>query len=367
MRLTIPQPQLADLLGAVAKTAIPRATISIGATVLLDASEGSLRATCTDFDMAVSASAPAEISAPGKCCPQAATLAQFVKGLPKDRAVEMELDGDRLTIRCGRARATLPCLSPEDFPLRRLSGEEHHFALPGKDLSAALASTGFAASTEETRHYLCGIHMAVREGALFFSATDGHRGAVLHLPLPEGAAEMPAIIIPRAVIGPLADLAGAGESIALTVTETGLSASAAGRSLITKLVDGTFPDIERVIPREVERPALIDAAAARAAIQRVSAVADDVGSGPRGHIVKLAFNGALTISGGAADRGDAEEVIDCTDAPEMEIGFNGKHLGEVLAIGAETIEMHMTDPSYPVLLRDPARPELRVVIMPLRV
>jgi DNA polymerase-3 subunit beta len=366
MKLTIEQPALSALLGAVAKSSLRGSTIPIGEAVLLDAHEGLLHATCTDFDMASSDARSAEITAPGQCCPNASALAQFVKALPKS-LVEMTLDGDRLTLRCGRSRATFPCLPPADFPLRTLKGEEHRFALSGPDLAAIIAQVGFAVSTEETRGYLNGVNMKIDGDALMFAATDGYRLSIRQIPLPAGAKGIGPTIIPRHALAPLSALSDA-ETIDIAVTDTGISARSGDALFITKLIDGNFPDYERIVPAAVDRPALIESASLLNSLNRLSAVAEAATGGRRGRVVKLSFNGALTVSAGGTGKGDADEVIDCSDAPHVEIGFNGRYLADAIAaIGGETVEMHISDAATPVLMRNPTDESLRVVALPYRV
>src|SRR5512147_1608500 len=206
MKVTIERALLLKSLGHAQSVVERRNTIPILSNVKLQAEERELRLTATDMDLEIVEPAAAHVAAPGATTVPAHTLYDIVRKLPDGAQIEFESasGGERLTLRCGRSRFTLSCLPIEDFPALTSSELPFQFRLPAADLRALIDRTRFAISTEETRYYLNGIflHTVKNEGVdvLRAVATDGHRLARVELPLPEGTAGMPGVIIPRKTV-----------------------------------------------------------------------------------------------------------------------------------------------------------------------
>ncbi len=226
MKLTIERAALLKSLGHVQSVVERRNTIPILSNVKVEAKNGRLNLNATDMDLDISESVEAEVATPGETTAPAHTLYEIVRKLPEGSQVELETaEGDNLTLRSGRSRFTLSCLPTEDFPVMAGGDLPKEFKLPAAELRGLVDRTRFAISTEETRYYLNGIylHASQRDGVdvLRAVATDGHRLASVEMPLPEGAAGMPGVIVPRKTVAELRKLIDeTGEDIVVALSET---------------------------------------------------------------------------------------------------------------------------------------------------
>src|SRR5688572_21799758 len=212
MKLSIDRAALLRSLSHVQSAVERRNTIPILSNVLLKAEDGVLSLATTDMDMEINESVAAQVTKKGATTAPASTLLDIVKKMPEDSQVQLELDasGNQMSVKAGRSSFKLACLPVADFPEIGQGDLPSTFSIPANDLRALIDRTKFAMSTEETRYYLNGIyvHAAEHDGVAVLRAvaTDGHRLARFEMPLPEGAANMPGIIIPRKTIGELRKL-----------------------------------------------------------------------------------------------------------------------------------------------------------------
>src|SRR2546423_8012777 len=216
MKVTVERAALLKSIGHVHRVVERRNTIPILANVLIRAEKGKLGLKATDLDLEVTETIPAEVSPGGATTVPAHMIYDIVRKLPEGSQVVLDSSGDRasLTIRAGRSRFSLQTLPESDFPDLAAGEMTHKFTRPAKDLKRLIDKTQFAISTEETRYYLNGIYLHVTPGktsALRAVATDGHRLAQVELPVPQGAAGMPGIIVPRKTVAELQRLIETGE------------------------------------------------------------------------------------------------------------------------------------------------------------
>ncbi|MEG6508403.1 DNA polymerase III subunit beta [Methyloligella sp. 2.7D] len=372
MQLTIEKTGLVKALGHVASVVERRTTIPILSNVRLDAKDGELSLTATDLDMEIIETVPCQVKTPGMTTVPAHMIHDIVRKLPDGTEIELALDGEenRLGISCGPAQFFLQTLSAEDFPSLSVEDLTHRFTLSAKDLKRLIEKTRFAISTEETRYYLNGIylHSLTKDGAevLRAVATDGHRLAQIELPAPSGATDMPGVIIPRKAVADLLRLTEDGdEEIALELSETKIRATANKTVLTSKLIDGTFPDYERVIPQGNDKQLEVDAIAFAKAVDRVSTLSSD-----KGRAVKLAMEGnKLTLSVHNPDSGSATEELPVDyDGDALEIGFNARYLLDITdQLESGTAEFLLADPGSPTVARDSGDAAVLYVLMPMRV
>ncbi len=244
------------------------------------------------------------------------------------------------------------------------------FRLPAGELRGLIDRTRFAISTEETRYYLNGIylHAAQRDGVdvLRAVATDGHRLASVEMPLPEGATGMPGVIIPRKTVGELRKLIDeTGEDVTVALSETKIRFSFDDAVLTSKLIDGTFPDYERVIPSENDKVLDVDCRQFAEAVDRVSAISTE-----KSRAVKLAVApGNLVLSANSPDNGSASEELEVSYTSEaMEIGFNSRYVLDITQqIEGETAQFVMSDSASPTIIREVGDTSALYVLMPMRV
>jgi DNA polymerase III subunit beta len=372
MKVTVERAELLKSLGHVHRVVERRNTIPILANVLVKAESGKLSMKATDLDLEVTDSIAAEVSPGGATTVPAHMLYEIVRKLPEGAQIVIEGSGDRavLSLRAGRSRFTLQTLPESDFPDLAAGEMTHSFKLAAADLKRLIDKTQFAISTEETRYYLNGIylHMAgtAKSGTLRAVATDGHRLAQVELPLPQGAAGMPGIIVPRKTVGEVQRLIEAGEGeVAIELSAGKIRFTIGNVVLTSKLIDGTFPDYARVIPANNDKSLVVDKEDFEAAVDRVSTVSSE-----RGRAVKLSITGGrLVLSVTNPDSGSATEELEVEyDSDALDIGFNSRYLLDIAAqIEGEVAVLKLADPGSPTLIQDKDAKGALYVLMPMRV
>jgi len=372
MKVTVERAELLKSLGHVHRVVERRNTIPILANVLIRAERSKLSLKATDLDLEVNESIAAEVSPGGSTTVPAHMFYDIVRKLPEGSQIVLEASGDRavLAIRAGRSRFTLQTLPESDFPDLAAGEMSHSFTLAATDLKRLIDKTQFAISTEETRYYLNGIYLHTAGGnknaTLRAVATDGHRLAQVELPLPQGAAGMPGIIVPRKTVGEVQRLIEDSEAEVSIELSAGKIRFTLGDVVLTsKLIDGTFPDYARVIPAANDKELVVDKKEFEAAVDRVSTVSSE-----RGRAVKLALtSGRLVLSVTNPDSGSATEELEVEyGADALDIGFNSRYLLDIAAqIEGEVAVLKLADPGSPTLIQDKDAKGALYVLMPMRV
>ena len=349
-----------------------RNTIPILANVLIEAEGDEVSFRATDLDIEVVDQAPAKVERAGATTVSAVTLHEIVRKLPDGALVTLTDDGaaGRLSVEAGRSNFSLATLPREDFPVMASSEYEANFAAPAPVLRRLFDKSKFAISTEETRYYLNGVYMHVsdRDGGqvLRCVATDGHRLARIDADLPEGAANMPGVIVPRKTVGELRKLLEEDDmEIAVSVSETKVRFATPEIILTSKVIDGTFPDYTRVIPTGNTRKMEVDASDFAKAVDRVATVSSE-----RSRAVKLQLDeDRLILSVNAPDSGAAEEELAVAYSDErLEIGFNAKYLLEIASqVDRENAVFLFNSAGDPTLMREGGDESAVYVVMPMRV
>ena len=371
MRVTVDRNAFLRALGHVQSVVERRNTVPILSNVLVQARGDGVKLTATDLDMEVVEDVAATVLEEGAATAPAHLLHDIVRKLPDGAELRMELpDEARVAIVSGRSRFLLPSLPPEDFPDLAAGEPSHTFRIAPADLGHLIEHTRFAISTEETRYYLNGIyfhHLNTGDGDVLRAvATDGHRLARVEMPAPEGVAGMPGIIVPRKTVLELVRLLdAASDDVEVALSEAKIRFAIDGVLLTSKLIDGTFPDYERVIPTANERRLEVDTKLFAQAVDRVSTVSSE-----KGRAVKLSLSpDRLVLSVNNPEAGSAEEELAASyDGEPMEIGFNARYLLEITAqIGGDTTLFELNDPASPTVMRDVEDTRAIYVLMPMRV
>jgi len=374
MKFKAERATLLKALAHIQSVAEKRNTIPILANALITAQQGKLTFTATDMEIAIVEEIAAEVIRDGATTAPAATLYEIVRKLPEGAELEFEMakEGAQLTLRAGRYSTSLVTLPTDDFPSMTAGQLPHQFAVSGLALRGLIDRTRFAISTEETRYYLNGIYLHAAEGdqgpVLRAVATDGHRLARVEEPIPDGAAGMPGVIIPRKTVAELRKLLDEESGdVAIGLSDTRIQFKAGTITLTSKLIDGTFPEYERVIPKDNDKVLRVGKKDFSDAVARVAAISSE-----RSRPVKMALDrDLLTLSAASPEQGTASEELDgdrvqYTSGP-LEIGFQARYLNDITDQISDQVEFHFSDGSAPTVVRDAGDSSALYVLMPMRV
>jgi DNA polymerase-3 subunit beta len=372
MKLTIERAALLKALSHVQSVVERRTTIPILSNVLLRAEQGRLSLGATDMDLEIVERVPARIERDGHTTAPAHTLYDIVRKLREGAQIECEVTGERgeMVLRSGRSTFTLACLPAEDYPVMSAGDLPYQFTLTAAELRSLIDRTRFAISTEETRYYLNGIYLHATKNdevpVIRAVATDGHRLARVEMVLPEGAAGMPGIIVPRKTVLELRKLIDEGEAeVYLALSDTKIRCTIGEAALISKLIDGTFPDYDRVIPANNDKILEVETKHFAEAVDRVSTISTE-----RSRAVKLAIErGSLVVSATSPENGTAVEELEVRyQNTPLEIGFNSRYLLDITEqIEGDGAQFAMSDAASPTIVRDSADSTALYVLMPMRV
>lgn len=372
MKLTIDRTALLRCLAHVQSVVERRNTIPILSNVLVEAKGDRLSLTATDMDLAIVEQTAANVAMAGAATVPAHTMYDIVRKLPEGSEVQMELgeDGAQVALKAGRSRFTLATLPKEDFPAAAGGDLPHRFPLSAVDLRGLIDRTKFAISTEETRYYLNGIYLHAfstgKQKSLRAVATDGHRLARVEMPLPEGAENIPGVIVPRKMVNEIRKLIEEVDGVVeVSLSDARIRFAFNDTVLTSKLIDGSFPDYQRVIPTGNDKIMEVDRRSFRDAVDRVSTISSE-----KSRAVKLSLKpNIMTLSATSAENGTATEELEVKyEGAALEIGFNSKYLLDVAdQIDGDGIQLVLADSVAPTLVRDLADAQALYVLMPMRV
>ncbi|MEE2951154.1 DNA polymerase III, beta subunit [Fulvimarina manganoxydans] len=374
MRIIIERSNLLKSLAHVHRVVERRNTIPILSNVLLRASGDGLGLKATDLDLEITESVAAQSEQDGATTVPAHLLYDIVRKLPDGSEVKLALNGEgtQMTVSAGRSNFRLQCLPESDFPDITAGELSHSFEIKAAELSRLIERTQFAISTEETRYYLNGIYLHTIESGsdlmLRAVATDGHRLARAEMEAPAGSEGMPGIIVPRKTVGEIQKLLGDGEDEAMVrieLSDSKIRFSLGQIVMTSKLIDGTFPDYQRVIPQNNDKELTLDRQSFSAAVDRVSTISSE-----RGRAVKLSLvDSQLTLTVNSPDSGTAtEELAVGYESDDLEIGFNARYLLDITGqLSGEDAVFMLADPGSPTLIKDGGDPATLYVLMPMRV
>src|SRR6266545_7528481 len=342
----------------------PRQTLPILANVLLEAQEEALRLTATDLEVGARVAVPAKVIGPGAITISARKLLEIVKELPPAPISLKAQENAWVALRCGGASYKLVGLGSEDFPAVGEGAAPAWTTVDGKLLRDMLAQTTFAISHDESRYALNGVLFALQDRELRLVATDGHRLALAVRPLPAGGQSVSGIV-PRKAVQEIARIVGSGEDVQVAISENQFMMRMPNVLLMARLIEGTFPNYEQVVPRAHPHRITMSRGALTAALRRVSVLSEE-----RTKPVKFVLGpGTLKLAAYSPDFGEAEEQMEVQyTGDEITIGFNSRYVLDALgAQTAEQIVLEVKDGLSPGVIKSFEEEGSLCVIMPMRI
>lgn len=343
-----------------------RHTLPILSNVLIEKSSDSLSFLATDIEIQITAKTAMTDSGEAKSATVGARkLVDILRALPEGE-VTLTLQDKRLQVKSGKSRFTLQSLPAEDFPrLAKPSGDISRFSLPQKALRKLLALVQYAMAQQDIRYYLNGLLMIVEDKQLKLVATDGHRLAYCATSLDS---DMPRqeVIVPRKTILELSkQLADSDEPVNVEISATQAAFSFANVELISKLVDGKFPDYTRVIPKDHPNHMTVGRETLRQALSRAAILSNEKFRGVRW---VLSENSLKIVSSNAEQEEAQEEVEVKYSGASLDIGFNVTYLLDVLNnVSGSDIQASFGDSASSALITFPTEGDFKYVVMPMRI
>ncbi len=343
-----------------------RQTLPVLANLLVVARDGHLTLTGTDLEVElVAEDSDVDVQQEGEATIPARKLADIWRSLPEGAEVAVEVSGDRAVVRSGRSRFALATLPAQDFPKVEGGQEDVAFEVGQQDLGRLLDQVSFSMAQQDVRYFLNGMLLEVTPQHLRTVATDGHRLAMSTLPGAGTGSERIQAIVPRKGVLEVSRLLDDGEdNVVLQLGANHLRVSKGPYTLTSKLVDGKFPDYEKVLPKDLGRTITGDREALRQAFQRASILSNEKYRG-----VRLVIEGdQLTIQANNPEQEEAEEhVAVAYDGDRLEIGFNVSYLQDVLnALDTEQVQLSVSDANSSALIEGMGQEDAVYVVMPMR-
>jgi len=359
--------ELLGPLAAVSGIIERRHTLPILSNVLIERAQDMLAFLATDIEIQIAArsgiGAPADARA---VTVGARKLLDILRALPESAEVTLQQQDKRLLVKAGKSRFTLQTLAAEDFPrLARPAGEAARFELEQKALRRLLSLVQYAMAQQDIRYYLNGLLMVVEEGSLKLVATDGHRLAFAALKL---GAKLPRqeVIVPRKTVLELGKLlADSDAPVKIEIAATQASFSFGDIDLVSKLIDGKFPDYTRVIPTGHKNRLHIAREPLRQALLRAAILSNEKFRGVRWVLA----DGSLKIVSSNAEQEEAHEELEVEYSGDaLDIGFNVNYLLDVLNnVSGDVIECAFGDSASSALITYGTEKDFKYVVMPMRI
>lgn len=367
MRFSAQRESLLEPLQHVVGAVERRQTSPVLGNVLIEAREEGLVLTATDSEIELRATSALIVDQTGATTVPARKLLEICRHLPEQARIEFEVGGDKVSLKAGRSRFTLATLPAAQFPVTDPLAGGQSITLPAAALHGCMKASAFSMAQQDVRFYLNGMLLEIGTDRLCCVATDGHRLAWSQIETQASMDEPVRAIVPRKGVGELQRLlSGTGEdaTVDLHLTPQQLQATVGSVRLTTRLIDGRFPDYNRVIPIDGNKEIVIDCQSLRQSLSRASVLSNEKYRGIR---LSLA-PGLLTISSNNPDQEEAidELEIDYVGEP-TEIGFNVTYLLDVLgSLESENARIVVKDGNSSALITPDSTEDSKYVVMPMR-
>jgi DNA polymerase III subunit beta len=362
----IPRDALLKPLQAVSGIVERRHTLPILANVLLEQKNGKLHVTATDLEMQITAIADLEGKEGQATTVGARKLQDLLRALPDDAQINLDATGSKMTVRAGRSRFNLQTLAATDYPRISVGQEQlQSLTLAQRDFRSLLRLAEFAMAQQDIRYYLNGMLLVVDNGSLQAVATDGHRLSWASLAI-AGDFTRAEVILPRKTVLELAKLLEDSDTpVTIDILANQARFRFANVELVSKVVDGKFPDYNRVIPTGHGKRIELDRVTLLSALQRAAILSNEKFRGVR----LVLADGQLRIICTNSEQEEAEEELPVDYAGEsLDIGFNITYLLDVLSnIGTDNVYIAFGDANSSALVTLPERDDYKYVVMPMRI
>lgn len=364
MKFSISRDALIKPLNLVAGVVERRQTLPILSNVLLSLEGNQLSLTGTDLEVELvgrvelaSAGVDGEVTVPAR------KLVDICKTLPEGSEIEFTVEAGKATVKAGRSRFTLSTLPASEFPSVEEGQGELSLQLPQALVKRLIERTAFAMAQQDVRYYLNGMLLEIKSGRLRMVATDGHRLALCTAPEAVDAGDA-AVIIPRKGVLELSRLLEGDENVRLVIGSNHVRASTEQYTFTSKLVDGKFPEYERVLPKSPDKSVIGGRIELKQAFTRTAILSNEKYRGVR---LKLS-NDALEITANNPEQEQAEEVVNVEyQGDNLEVGFNVSYLLDVLSVlDGNKVRLSLADSASSALLEEAETGDSLYVVMPMR-
>lgn len=367
MNFTITRQNLHNGLAAVSASIPSKTTLPVLSNILFEADAEGVWMSGTDLDVAVRVRVPADVKEEGSLTAPGKKLQEITRELP-DQSVEVSTRGDQIELHCGHSRFKLNGLPAEEFPKLAEVDFSTGLAVTGKDLNRLIHHTAFAVSTEESRPILNGVLWELRAGEMRMVATNGHRLARMSVSVEDTGTTSADFIVPPGALQQVQRLFKDDDTLRVARSGNHLGFQGETTEIYTRLIEGTYPNYEQVIPKDNDKVATIQKKALASAVRRMAVVASD-----QTHRIRLKFEpGRVHLNVLTPDLGEGHDEIEVGyDGEELEIGFNANYLLEVLKyMPSDDVDVAFKAPERAATIVPTGagedEPDYLCLIMPLR-
>ncbi len=369
MKFNVNQQDLQQALGYCQGVIEKRSTLPILSNILLNVNNSELIITATDLDLIfIHRIKNIEVFEEGKTTTVSSTIYDIVRKFSSGKKINLSLsEKNKLQIEAEKSNFNLNCISPSEFPLTDENFSDNEFIINSKRLLKLLNKCKFSVSNDETRHYLSGIYFHQTEvenkNYLTAAATDSHRMSISKIRLDQKINFEP-IILPKKTIFQLVSLLDNYDGdVKISNVKSKIKFELKDSILISKLIDGKFPNYIQVIPKNNQKKLEIDLKLFLSSVDRVASVSLDKKDGVKFSLTKDALN----LSVNNTNSGDGNETLSVNFDHDLEISFNSRYLIDVASqLDGENIEIYLNDTGSPALIKDPADFDSIYVVMPMK-
>ena len=364
MKLRAARDVLLKPLQAVIGVVERRQTMPILSNVLLVARDGELLITATDLEVELVASAEVTVESAGEITVSGRKLLDICKALPDGSDIDISLSGEKLIVRSGRSKFSLVTLPAAEFPSVEDIKASQTIEVSQEILGRLIEKTHFSMGQQDVRYYLNGMLLETGGKHLRAVATDGHRLALYEVEIEGAALDEQQVIVPRKGVLELQRLLDGKGNLKVELGANHVRIQLKGIRFTSKLIDGRFPEYERVIPKESSNELRADKALLRSALQRTAILSNEKYRGIR----LIVRDSGVVIQAHNPEQEEAEEELEVTYSGEdIEIGFNVNYLLDALdAVDGDVVTLSVLDSNSSCLIRQPGSDEGKFVVMPMR-